>query len=238
MNLSGLHIKKILVRSTNWVGDALLTTPALSSLADNFPDSEIVILVKPWAAPIFANHPAVNRIMIYDQSENHQGLVGMIRLIREIRAERFDLAVLFQNAFEAALLTFAARIPWRVGFNTDARGFLLNPSVPLYKGDKEVHQTQYYLRLLARIGLKIKDSAPVFHLSAAMREMAGLRLQALGLENSFLLGLAPGRLMDRPNNGRRKNLRPPRIRYWMTEAARPWSSAAWARPGWPPGSGN
>ena len=100
--------------------------------------------------------------------------------------------MLFQNAFEAAFLAYAARIPVRVGYNTDARGFLLNPAVPLYPGDKSVHQTQYYLRLLGRIGLRTINSKPIFHLSPAIKEMAGLRLQSLGLEDTFLLGLAPG----------------------------------------------
>ncbi|MFH1136740.1 MAG: lipopolysaccharide heptosyltransferase II [Pseudomonadota bacterium] len=192
MNLADRHFRRILVRSTNWVGDALLTTPALSALADNFPDAEITVLVKPWAAPIFAHHPAVAGTMIYDRSGPHGGLLGLASLVREIRSRQFELAVLFQNAFEAAALAFAARIPWRVGYNTDARGFLLHPAVPLYPGDRVVHQTQYYLRLLGRVGLKTQTRKPVFHLSPAIKEMAGLRLQALGLENSFLIGLAPG----------------------------------------------
>ncbi|MEW6264672.1 MAG: lipopolysaccharide heptosyltransferase II [Thermodesulfobacteriota bacterium] len=192
MNLLGRKVDHILVRATNWVGDALMTTPALAALKDNFPEARLTVLAKEWVAPIYAGHPAVEAVMVLDRRGRHQGLTGLVRLAGEVRRRGFDLAVLFQNAFEAALIAWLARVPLRLGYGTDGRGWLLNPAVRLGPEDRLVHQTEYYLRLLSRAGLAARPSRPVFHLSVEARRQARKRLEELNLTGSFLLGIAPG----------------------------------------------
>jgi len=192
VDLKSKDINKILVRSTNWVGDALLTTPALASLKDNFPQAQITVLASKWVAPVFAEHPAADEVLIFERDGRHQGLWGLKRLAGELRRRRFDLAVLFQNAIQAALIARLAGIPLRLGYNTDGRGFLLNLPIRLRPEDKQVHETEYYLRLLTRAGLKIAKTRPVFHLSTAVQAQAAARLDAQGFHETFLLGLAPG----------------------------------------------
>lgn len=148
------NIKRLLIRSTNWIGDAVMTTPAVRAIRKNFPDAEISILAKPWVAPVFESSPYIDNILIYDDSGKHKGLSGKLRLARELKQYSFDAAILLQNAFEAALITFFAGIPCRIGYNTDARGFLLTHSVPCTPQIKKMHQTGYYLGILQRIGLK------------------------------------------------------------------------------------
>ena len=192
MDLTKERIDRILVRATNWVGDALMTTPALTALRENFPKAEISVLAKPWVAPVYENHPGADQVLMYDKER--RGFKGLIGLAGELKG-RFDLAVLFQNAIEAALIAWLARIPRRLGYNTDGRGWLLNRRVKLVPEDKRVHETEYYLRLLARAGLAVPDPGPVrpvFYLSAEYEARAAARLAELGLEGSFLLGLAPG----------------------------------------------
>ena len=58
-------VSRILVRSTNWVGDAILTTPALAALGENFPDADISVLAKEWVTPVFAAHPNVTEVIPY-----------------------------------------------------------------------------------------------------------------------------------------------------------------------------
>lgn len=190
-----MGVQRILVRSTNWVGDALMTTPALSALGDRFPQAHITVLAKKTVAPVFARHPAVDRVLIYEKPGRHAGIKGLWRLAGELRAMRFDLAVLFQNALEAAVIARLAGVPYRAGFNRDGRGLLLRPSIPLTAEDLAVHETEYYQRMLHRAGLADPPTGPaqpVFHLSSRAVEEAERLLTENGLGEAFLVGLGPG----------------------------------------------
>lgn len=144
------NVQRILVRSTNWVGDAVMSVPALEALRASFPRAEIVLLSKPWVSELYWHHPAVNRQIIYKPRTEHRGSLGFLRLIRELRAERFDAALLLQNAFQAACIAWLARIPLRIGYARDSRSFLLHdaiePPLPAAYG----HEVYYYLQLLFR----------------------------------------------------------------------------------------
>ena len=147
-------IRKILVRSTNWIGDAIMTTPAVRAIRKNFPHAQITMLAKPWVAPVFSHSPHVDEIMFYDERNVHKGVRGKIQLIKDLHAQNFDLAILLQNAIEAAILAHFAGIPNIVGFNTDGRSLLLTHSVPCTKEIKQIHQTKYYVKMLEGVGLK------------------------------------------------------------------------------------
>jgi heptosyltransferase-2 len=146
-----------MVRGTNWIGDAVMTTPALSALRARYPEAEIVMLANPLVAELFRVHPAVDRVMVYDRKGRHRGLGGFLTMAHELRREKFDLAVLLQNAIEAALLAFVARIPCRAGYTTDGRRFLLTAPVTVTPEDKKRHHTDYYLELLRRLGIEGGD---------------------------------------------------------------------------------
>jgi heptosyltransferase-2 len=103
-------IRRIVVRGPNWLGDAVMCEPALSQLPGLFPQAEITLLVKPAIADLLAQHPAVNRTLVYDDRGRHAGLTGKWTLAGVLRRHRFDLAILFQNAFEAAFVTWLAGV--------------------------------------------------------------------------------------------------------------------------------
>jgi len=84
-DLRSKEIKQILIRSTNWVGDAIITTPAIRAVRKNFPEAKISLLAKPWVAPIFYNNPYIDNILFYDAAGKHKGLSGISRLSRELR---------------------------------------------------------------------------------------------------------------------------------------------------------
>ena len=147
------NIKRILIRSTNWVGDAILTTPALRAVRKNFPDAKISLLAKPWVEPVFYHNPSVDILLRYDEKGRHGGWIGKVRLAKDLRQGKYDLAVLFQNAFEAALISFLAGIPNRLGYSTDGRRFLLTYPVRRNPAFKRFHETAYYLGILQGAGL-------------------------------------------------------------------------------------
>ncbi len=197
MRANGLQIaQKILVRATNWVGDAVMSLPALAALRARFPSAEIVVLAKPWVSDLYGHHPAVNRRIVYDPEGEHQGPRGFWKLVQALRAEHFDAAILFQNAFHAAWMVWCARIPVRVGYAREARSALLTDAVEAPSPAAYGHQAYSYLQLLFRAGL-IDKPEPIREIRLALEESekvwAAKHLDALGLQGPrFLVGLNPG----------------------------------------------
>ena len=148
------HPQKILVRSTNWIGDAVMTTPAVRTIRENFPDSEITMLVHPWVSDVFRFSPRVDRLLIYEKKGRHKGVKGLLQLAGELRQEEFDCAILLQNAFEAALLTMLAGIPARGGYTTDGRSMLLTHCVHKINELNKKHEVNYYQRIMLGLGLR------------------------------------------------------------------------------------
>ena len=187
-------VKRILIRATNWVGDAVMTLPALDAVIENFPSASITLLAKPWVEPIFTHHPAVDRILVFNKGEGaFAGFGEMIRAIRLIRKGKFDLAVLFQNAFEAAFLTYMGGVKYRIGYSTDGRGFLLTHRIVPSDEVLKIHQSAYYLSILRGMGWEAKGRNPAIHVSQEDKDSADRILGTEGIrEGDVLVGLSPG----------------------------------------------
>jgi heptosyltransferase-2 len=151
--LAGLHVPKILVRPPNWIGDAVMNTPALGALRTAFPSSEIVLAANPAVCELLSPHPFCDRVIVYDKKGSHKGIGGFWKFCRLIARERFDLAVLFQNAIEAAIIARLAGIKRRAGYGTDGRSILLTHAVRVSKETRRLHQSQYFLRMLSGLGI-------------------------------------------------------------------------------------
>ena len=187
------RINRILIRSTNWIGDAVMTTPAIRAIRKNFPQAEISILAKPWVLSVFEHNPHVDRCIVYDSEALHRGLSGKIKLVRDLKQYRFDTAILLQNAFEAAFISFFAQIPCRIGYNTDARGPLLSHAVPLSKEIKKKHQTAYYLDILRGVGLDTDGQALTLVVGDKYENKADEILNLHGISpGDKLVGINPG----------------------------------------------
>ncbi|MDF2457936.1 MAG: gmhB [Nitrospira sp.] len=186
-------VQRILVRGPNWLGDAVMCEPALRSLKRLFPQAAITLLVKPSVAALFERYPSIDRVMLYEDNRRHAGLAGKWRLAGELRRGRFDLAVLFQNAFEAALLTTFAGIPRRYGYATDGRTLLLSEPVAKPDRHKAVHQVQYYWDLLKPLGLTGEPASPVLVVSPEEEWAMAERLKQAGITTEdVLIGVNPG----------------------------------------------
>lgn len=188
--------RKILIRATNWIGDAVMSLPALEALRARFPASEIVLVSKPWVSELYRHHPALSRQIVYDPEGENRGPRGFWKLVQTLREERFDAAILFQNAFHAAWMAWCARIPVRVGYARDGRSALLTEPVEVPPPAAYGHQAYYYLQLLFRAGL-IDKPEPIREVRLALEEAekawAAKHLDELGLHGPrFLVGLNPG----------------------------------------------
>lgn len=186
-------IKRILVRGPNWLGDAVMCEPAIRGLRSLFPDAQISLLVKPGVADLFAGHPALTRVLTYDAKGRHAGLSGKWALAGQLRRQGFDLAVLFQNAFEAAFLTFLAGVPRRYGYATDGRSLLLSNPIAAPDRHTAVHQVHYYWDLLKPLGLTGDPLAPGLAVFLEEEQAMARRFTQGGLGSSDLVvGINPG----------------------------------------------
>ncbi|MDT7542733.1 MAG: heptosyltransferase [Acidobacteriota bacterium] len=147
--LKAEEIERVVVRGANWVGDAVMTVPALRELRRLLPHAHITLATRPWAQGIFDGADFIDDLLIID--EGPQPIRKFVRQVRQWRARRFDLAVLLPNAMAPALVAFAARVPARVGYATQSRGeFLTYPlEVPSWRGTR--HEVFYYLNIITEL---------------------------------------------------------------------------------------
>jgi heptosyltransferase-2 len=188
-------ISKVLVRATNWLGDAVMSLPAIRAIRHVFGGAHLAVIARPWVADLYARETAIDRVMVFEG----RGLGALRRFASGLQAERFECAILLQNAFEAALMTWMASIPERIGYQRDARGFLLTRAIaPPEPGDIPRHERFYYLELLRRTGLidrhdYARYGIPGIRLEGAeAAAAAGIRqMAALGIAGDAI-GISPG----------------------------------------------
>ena len=134
------------MRGANWVGDAVMTVPALRELRRALPHAHITLATRAWAKDIFDGADFVDDLLIID--ERARGVRAFFQQVKQWRSRRFDLAVLLPNSIESALVAFTARVPGRVGYATQSRGeFLTHPlDTPAWRSTR--HEVYYYLNII------------------------------------------------------------------------------------------
>jgi heptosyltransferase-2 len=187
------------VRGTNWVGDAVMTIPALRELRRVLPKAHITLATRPWAEGIFRDADFLDDILIYDRPRRSPGAV--LRQVKQWRGRSFDLAVLFQNAFEAAVIAGLARVPVRTGYSTDGRRPLLTHplAVPSWRSDR--HEVFYYLNIIGELermlygASRVEEHEPRFLLEVSETR----KTEALQILNEYgvsdrqsIIALCPG----------------------------------------------
>jgi len=183
-------IEKILIRGTNWIGDAVLTLPAVAAIRMSYPHAHIAVLAKPWVADIYRLGSEIDEIIIYEKKYDNP--VGVLRLARLLKKRKFHLTILLQNAVEAAIMAVVAGIPLRAGYNTDGRGMLLTHSVQCNSAIKKEHQIDYYLEMVKSLGLA--PAGRQINLEKRIDPNTALSvLKKHGLaEKKIIAGIAPG----------------------------------------------
>lgn len=181
----------ILIRGVNWIGDAMMTTPALKAIRQHFKDAHISLIVKPHIVPLFKQSPFIDEIIPY--GNEYSGIRGKFRFARCLKSQSFDRAILLQNALDAALLVWLAGIPERIGYMTDGRGFLLTRSVKGKRKDPDQHHVSYYLNLLNKVyGITPDNPELELFLSQEERGRAQKLISEAAHEGQVTIGINPG----------------------------------------------
>lgn len=194
LNSDSANPERILVRATNWVGDVVMTLPALEALRERYPSSRITVLARPWVRELLSSHPAVDEMWGLKKGGGIlKDLAAVWGAGKRARKSGIAMAVLFQNAFEAAFISWLGRVPVRVGYDTDGRRLLLSHPVSRRTAPKGAHQVSYYLNIVRTLGWEGEERDPFLRVTEADRKKAGGLLEAEGLESGRrIVGLAPG----------------------------------------------
>jgi heptosyltransferase-2 len=129
-----LNFTRILVRGVNWVGDAVMTTPALQRLRERFPQSRITLLTHQKLSDLWLHHPSIDQVLTFASGD------APWTIARRLRHENFDLALVLPNSPRSAFESWLARIPRRVGLARPWRNWFLTQPVPPRSGHLKMHK--------------------------------------------------------------------------------------------------
>lgn len=186
---------RILVRAPNWLGDAVMSLPALRALRLRFPSAHIAVHARSSVADLYAREGFAGEVLLCHARPQLWDWRGRRQAARELAARNFDAAVLLPNSLDSALLVWMARIPRRIGYRRDLRGPLLtDPVPPPRRGEIPPHQQHYYLELVKRAGLAGQSPANGVILLDRVEEarQAGLRRWSERRVESPVIALSPG----------------------------------------------
>jgi len=170
----------ILIRAANWIGDAIMSLPALRAVRRRFPDAEITVCAKPWVSALYEGERSIDRVIAIEGASGAKEWTAKWDLIRRLRRGNFDLAILFPNSFESAAVVRLAGVKRIIGYARDGRSLLLTDAIAVPKrGEIPAHERFYYLELLRRSGL-IEKSLIEKSLIETLPELAQIRLDGIG----------------------------------------------------------
>ena len=178
---------KIVVRGVNWLGDAVMSTPALLRLRERFPKSVITIVTTEKLAPLYEHHPAVSSILVIQPGD------GLLAVAGKIRSLRADLALVLPNSPRTSLECWLAGVPKRVGYKRSWRSWFLTDAVAERQGERSMrkrslreiqrllanpavgspplpadsHHIHQYLHLVGSVGASVQPLAPSIKVTPA-----------------------------------------------------------------------
>ena len=196
-------IDRIIVRGANWVGDAVMTIPALRQLRRLFPKAHITLATRAWAKGLFADVEFIDALQVHEG----RGLRSVVKQVRQWSQGNFDLAVLLPNSLETALVASLARVPLRIGYATDGRQSLLTHPLDVPEWRSSKHEVFYYLRIVAELEWLTRheqsflDTQPDGSLEVSVGRQAAardsLRRHGVVNEGRALVALCPGSVNSR-----------------------------------------
>ncbi len=185
--------QRILVKEVNWLGDLVISLPALYAVRRTWPQAHLAVLVKKELASFFDGLPWMNEVVPYSVGRGLSGFMDRRRIIAEIRARKFDLGVLFPNSFESALWIRLAGVPRRAGFIADARRAMLTHKTAPPPEALSGHQSQYWLSMVElTIGASAEGADVALEAHTPHRAKMGRWIsENRKRKNSKLIAIAP-----------------------------------------------
>ena len=176
-----LDAVRILLRATNWVGDVVISLPALRALRDHHRGDHVAVLARPWVAALYRLLPEVDEVLVEEPKGRHAGSAGRALLAGEIHERGFERAILLPRSFATAWTAWRAGIPERWGYRGELRSPFLTHPVPFASRPGE-HELFRHLRLVAATGAPLPEVPDAtFPVPDALRRSARQKLAEAGL---------------------------------------------------------
>lgn len=151
--------RNILVVLPNWVGDAVMATPALRALRQAASEARITLMGRPTILQVLGEVPALCDATL---PAPKGGMVQMMRTASQIGRGRHDLAILLPNSFRSALQVYLGRVKRRAGYARDARSWMLTDRLaPPRDAEGKLRPypaRDYYNDLVAHLGATPTDN--------------------------------------------------------------------------------
>ena len=145
----------LLVRFSS-IGDIILTTPVIRALRQRWPDSRISFLVKDIFAPLLRGNPHLDEIIVYDKYRRDRSIPASIRFAMGIKSKNFDLAIIFHPTNRMHIITYLAKIPRRIGYDSNL-AFLLTDRIENKKHEGRKRERDYTLDMLKILNIDSED---------------------------------------------------------------------------------
>lgn len=185
-------MKKILVVSVNWLGDAVFSTPVFGALKKQYPDARITCLCVPRVADVLSMCPFIDEIIVYDEDGIGRSLIAKLLLIKRLRRERFDAAFILRKSLSRTFILALAGIPVRVGYAKKGWQWLLTHIVSAV-GAEKIHRSDAYLRVIEAYGIKVLDRSCRLVVGEDVVNGWKARLVSMGIkENDRLFAINTG----------------------------------------------
>ena len=185
----GGPIERLVIRAPNWLGDAVLSLPAMAAIRRHFPAAHLTVAAPGSVAPVFREVTAAAPDRVLELPTGDQAAIAALR------SERFDAGVLFPNSFRSAWQLFRARVPQRWGYATSGRGILLTRRSARDGARKGAHQSDYYRALVRGLGVPCPEGElPTLQPSPASTHRADVLLSEhrLAIDARRLVAVMPG----------------------------------------------
>ena len=177
------QIRRILILRMGPLGETLLTTPVIRALRGRFPEAYIAYMVAPGREDLVSENPNLDEVITYS--------VSIPKLIYQMAKRSFQMVIVLQPTFRLVLHTFLARIPFRIGFETNSgKRHLLHVAVP---NNINQHETDRYLDVVRGVGIEPDSHEPEMFVNAATQGWADDFLTSVDVSSDHpLIGLNPG----------------------------------------------
>ena len=189
-DINSLAIKKILIIDLAFIGDVVLATPVTRALRQKWPQAEITMLTVPLTSSVAAMNPYVDQVLVYDKKNEYRGWSGMWKMAQKLRQYQFDLAVCMNFALRGALVSFLARIPYRLGYDAQWAGMFLTWASDHHRQGLQ-HETRNHLEVFKAWGWHPEDTSLVLSPAQEVQQSYGVKAQALALEKQKYWVLCP-----------------------------------------------
>lgn len=188
-----IDARNILVIGASWVGDTVLSLPTIRGLRKLFSEAHIGLLTRGHLGDMLREIVDIDEVIPYQPRKGFYRWADDLGTVVSLRRRGFDVALILPRSFHSAFIASLARIPIRVGYRDEGRGFLLTHGVDRTDALLRIHRTKYYLHLLESMGGIPDGDLPVIEVVPELRRWAHGFLRSCGMEDSHpLVGFNPG----------------------------------------------